>query len=149
MNYKKMKFKKTILFLIGILTILSCSKDDNTDDSRQLLIGKWRPSGSILSHTGAYYTPNYCESQTIFEYFDNGELIRNNSYGETPCSTHIGTSTFEKNGNVISITSGEVNYKVKIFTLNSTTLKYEMFYDNHFGTIDESDRTTQIFTRVN
>ncbi|ESU24783.1 hypothetical protein FEDK69T_03350 [Flavobacterium enshiense DK69] len=145
-----MKFNKTLLFILGFLISVSCSKDDNaSDDSRQLLIGKWRQTGSVMPSSGESYTANYCESQTIFEYLNNGELIRNLSYGETPCSTHINQASFEKKGNIITITSSEVYYKLKIITLNSTTLKYEMFYDSQFGTVDDSDKVIDIFTRVN
>ena len=127
--------KKLVVLFLSVLTsgllLTSCSDDDGDSGSIE---GKWEFYQEGFSFGGAEQLELYehtagCEKDFIdlksggnyeeVTYFNNGES----------CQDDIGTGTWSRSGNTISITFDGETFDGTIVTLNNTTLKVSITED--------------------
>ncbi len=156
---------KILLFLLlTSIVLFSCSSDDSTRSiSQDEIFGKWGLTD--ITFQGQSVNPDECELMLTYEFLENNilDIKEYDAIGNNPnCVLVSGNSTisFSLEGNVISYTNptggftgGEYTIKLNIVELSAQTLKLEAFYEidgfEEDGTIPQSERYVNIFTKIN
>ncbi|ESU28662.1 hypothetical protein FLJC2902T_12530 [Flavobacterium limnosediminis JC2902] len=130
--------KITLLFVSALalgMVFTSCNKDDDSSSSSSASIeGKWKYSkeGAIVS--GQEVLTDYlneapqCGNDYI-EILAGGTAKDVYYYNDGGCLSDVGTGTWSKSGNIMTVTFDGVAENAEILTLDSTTLKVK-YTDN-------------------
>lgn len=132
------KFKNVITLCFLLITITSCSSDDNseTDDNQASIIGTWKFTSS--STNGVTDNVEACDLLNMLVI--NSSQISITEYWGADCSeTDIFTISYTISGKSITIIEGGESYTLEILTLNERTLSIKE--------IDEGDVYIETYTR--
>jgi hypothetical protein len=134
-----MKILKRVLTLsLLLITIISCSSDDNstTEDNQANIIGTWKLSSS--STNGVADTLDACDLQTTLVITSN-QITITEYWGDNCMETDTYSISYTISGENITISESGVSYTSEITTLTSTTLSIK--------DVDEGDVYTETYTR--
>ncbi|WP_298396681.1 lipocalin family protein [Flavobacterium sp.] len=123
------KFKK--LFLCSVLSIglLSCSKDDDSNNAAAVaLAGKWQftKTGTINSNNQEVLTDYQHESGCTKDFIEltAAGVLKSHEFENPNCQETISTASYSRNNNTITITyPGDPAINGEILELTNTTLK--------------------------
>jgi hypothetical protein len=153
------------LFVIIPLILMSCSSDDDINDSQisAEIYGTWNISSSI--YAGETESLDECELLETFEFFENDKLdIREyDMIGNNTECTLVGGNTlldYSVENNILTYTNptggyngGEFTKKFHIRVLNDQSLKLELFYEidgfGEEGNISNDEIWISNWTRIN
>jgi hypothetical protein len=127
---------KKLLLLVSVLTLgfTACNKDDETvvqpTDTNGTLEGRWEflQQGSIVN--GQELLNNYDHEEgctkDFSEFLTGGGFINYDYYSSangTNCNESVGSGSWTRSGNMLTVTTSGNTETVEIMTLNATTLK--------------------------
>ncbi len=135
-----------IIFFVG-LSFFSCSSDDdNSNTTQNNLLGEWILVNQI--YDGQNEELSVCELQETLTFNSNGTLI--SYYTDLdPCEFFSETQHYELNDDDLKIMFGEDSeFRYNVLILTESNLSIENYYRNG-TTLDENNRTTYVYEKVN
>lgn len=130
--------KKALTLCFLLITIASCSSDDNseTDENQASIIGTWKFTSS--STNGISDSIDTCDLLNTLV-ISNGQMSATEYWGTDCTETDIYSTGYTISGMSISVTEGGESYTLEILTLNEATLSIKE--------VDEGDVYIDTYTR--
>lgn len=123
--------RKTILMLFmftaSVMSFVSCSSDDSDSSSSSNIVGKWQheKAGGILGGEEILlpYEHDCPTKKDYIEFLSNG--TGRSYYYDQNCQLEEGGEggTWDKSGNILTLSGEDGTNEFEILTLNNTTLK--------------------------
>lgn len=132
------KFKKALALCFLLITITSCSSDDNseTDDNQASIIGTWKfTSGSTNGVTDSVEACDLLNTVVI----SSNQMNFTEYWGANCTEKDTYSISYTISGELITITEGGESFTLNILTLNETTLSIKE--------VDEGDVYIETYTR--
>lgn len=127
---------KRIIFILIVVCISSCSKDDDYySQSAQSIYGKWYYKETVINNTTYPYDDHEPCGKDYIEFYDTNKIKGVDIWNCEEDIDWIGT--FTKSNNSLTISNGFENRVVEIIELNSTSLSYKFFFDENGDGINE------------
>lgn len=127
---------KRIIFILIVVCISSCSKDDDyNSQSAQSIYGKWYYKETVINNTTYPYDDHEPCGKVYIEFYDTNKIKGVDIWNCEEDIDWIGT--FTKSNNSLTISNGFENRVVEIIELNSTSLSYKFFFDENGDGINE------------
>ncbi len=127
---------KRIIFILIVVCISSCSKDDDyNSQSAQSIYGKWYYKETVINNTTYPYDDHEPCGKDYIEFYDTNKIKGVDIWNCEEDIDWIGT--FTKSNNSLTISNGFENRVVEIIELNSTSLSYKFFFDENGDGINE------------
>ncbi|WP_445957339.1 lipocalin family protein [Yeosuana sp.] len=154
-------YTKTILTLLTICFIISCSSNDEKSTDSSDLLGKWLITQ--LDFEDNYSYPNCAVNNNTYEFISNGDLVYKYVTGSNCTQTGTNNYKYTVDGNVLTKTEPNGGYnpnndyieKFNIKVLTETKLILEAYYvdeglDNGEGIINipKEDRREEIWEKI-
>lgn len=130
--------------LVMGLSFTSCSSDDDSN-SIGSVIGKWNFGTLKYSLNGQFVSEEAydddepgCEKDYL-EIFSNGTAVNGDYFG-SDCELYSDETTYTRNGNTLTINTGETEETAQIIQANSNrmVLRYTEVYEGSTATMDVS-----------
>lgn len=140
------KLNLIFIFFIGLYFISCSSDDDNSNTTENNLLGEWILVNQI--YDGQNEELSDCELQETLTFNSNGTLI--SYYTDLdPCEFFSETQQYELTGDDLKIMFGESSeFRYNVLLLTENNLSIENYYRNG-TTLDENNRTTYVYEKVN